>query len=303
MPLEVDQNNPMVCYLGPDNSVLKKSTDFGATWTNIGTTGFRSPCDFVVVYGNSNILYCGDGTTGSGSGEFFKSTNGGVNWTSIHTVSGSEIPMIAISSHKPDFAFHTTWSSGGVWQTDNQWQNFTQPAGTSNCWATDISKDDPTVIAYGTYGATVYLSTDGGTSFTSTNVPSSPEAGLLAYDRGTILAQHGGGVYKLVVAYSVVTGVTHNSGSTPDKFALSQNYPNPFNPSTVIKYSVSKASNIKIVVYDMLGSEVKTLVNGQLTPGNYDFNFNASGLASGVYFYSMYSDGAKIDTKKLLLVK
>jgi photosystem II stability/assembly factor-like uncharacterized protein len=303
MPLEVDQNNPMVCYLGPDNSVLKKSTNFGLTFVDIGLTTFRSPCDFAVVYGNSNIMYCGDGTTGSGAGEFFKSTNGGVNWTSLHTVTGSEIPMVAITAHDSNFVFHTTWSSGGVWRSTDQGSNFTQPAGTSNCWAADVAKDDPNVIVYGTYGSTVYISTDGGTNFTSTTVPSSPEAGILVYDRGNIFAQHGGGVYKLGVTYTVVTGITHNTGNTPDKFALRQNYPNPFNPSTVIKYSVSKSSNVKIVVYDMLGSEVKTLVNGEKSPGNYDYSFNASGLSSGVYFYSMFSDGVKIDTKKMLLIK
>ena len=303
MPLEVDENNPMVCYLGPDNSVLKKSTNFGLTWVDIGLTTFRSPCDFAVVYGNSNILYCGDGTTGSGSGEFFKSTNGGVNWTSLHTVTGSEIPMVSLTNHDPNFVFHTTWSNGGVWRSTDQGVTFTQPAATTNCWASDIAKDDPTVVMYGTYGTTMYTSSDGGINFTSSTVGSSPQAGMLAYDRGTLFTQQGGGVYKLNITYTVVTGVTQNAGSTPEKFVLKQNYPNPFNPATVIKYTVSKSSNVIIVVYDMLGSEVKTLVNGEQSPGNYDLSFNASGLSSGVYFYTMYSNGAKIDTKKMLLVK
>ncbi|RPI17625.1 MAG: T9SS C-terminal target domain-containing protein [Ignavibacteriae bacterium] len=303
MPLEVDQNNPNICYLGPDNSVLKKSTDFGETWTNIGTTVFRSPCDFVVLYGNPNTLYCGDGTTGSGSGEFLKSTNGGVNWTSIHTVSGSEIPMIAISAQNPNLAFHTTWSSGGIWKTTDQWLNFTQPATTSNCWAIDIAKDDPTAMAYGTYATTVYVSTNTGTNFISTSVGSVPEAGMLFYDKGNLFAQHGGGVYKLNITYSVITSNNIAGLQLPKEFSLKQNYPNPFNPKTTINYQLAKSNYVKLIIYNVLGREIAVLVDKKQNAGNYEVEWNASSYASGIYFYSLFSDDVKIDTKKMIIIK
>jgi len=74
-----------------DFDSLRRTTDFGVTWRAISTNTFRSPCDFSVEYGNSNIMYCGDGVTGSGNGIFWKSTDNGYNWSQIHTVTGSEI--------------------------------------------------------------------------------------------------------------------------------------------------------------------------------------------------------------------
>ena len=280
MPMRIDLNHPDTVFLGPDNSVLRRTTDFGVTWTNIGNTTFRSPCDFAVLYGNSNIMYCGDGTTGSGNGEFFKSTDNGYNWTSIHTVTGSEIPMIAISSLDPNLAYHSTWSSGGIWRTGNQWSGYAEVQPTGNCWAIGIASDDPNVVAYGTYGSAVYISTDGGNNFTSTTVPSSPEAGELFYDRGNLFMQHGGGVYKLIVTYSVVTSVPIASTETPKSFALSQNYPNPFNPVTKIDYKISRQSYVQIKLYDILGNLVKDYVNTNLSPGNYSISLDASGSSS-----------------------
>lgn len=88
----------------------------------------------------------------------------------------------------------------------------------------------------------------------------------------------------------------------PSDFQLSQNYPNPFNPVTEIKYSIGKASNVSIKVYDVMGREVAELINDYKPSGNYSVDFNASNLASGVYYYRMIS-GNYSNTKKLLLMK
>ena len=304
MPMEVDPNNPDICFLGPDNSVMLRSTDFGSTWNNWSMTTFRSPCDIAILYGYPNIMYVGDGTTGFGSGELLKSTNGGVNWTSVHTVSGSEMPMLCISSIDPNIAFHTCWSSGGFWRTNNEWVSFDQVATNSGAWGTDISKDDPTTVMFGIYGSTAaHISTNGGDNFFSTSTLPGPNYGVLYYDKGNLLAQESNGIYKMTVTYSVITENSSISSNIPDKFYLSQNYPNPFNPSTTIRYSVSKASNIQVKVFDVLGSEIKTLVNGYLVPGTYNVNFDASNLSSGIYFYALLSDGQKIDSRKMVFLK
>ena len=88
----------------------------------------------------------------------------------------------------------------------------------------------------------------------------------------------------------------------PEQFKLYQNYPNPFNPVTTIRYSVPKTSNVSIIVYDILGKEIETLVNEGKFPGNYDIQFNGSNFSSGVYFYVMRVDNF-IGTKKLILIK
>ncbi len=96
--------------------------------------------------------------------------------------------------------------------------------------------------------------------------------------------------------------------NAPSSYYLYQNYPNPFNPSTVIRYALSFNSNIKIELYNILGERVKELINGEKEAGFHELNFNATGLASGVYFYTIEArsiDGKKEfrDTKKMVLLK
>ncbi|MFN3560988.1 MAG: VPS10 domain-containing protein [Chloroherpetonaceae bacterium] len=88
----------------------------------------------------------------------------------------------------------------------------------------------------------------------------------------------------------------------PKAFALEQNYPNPFNPSTVIRYQIPTASDVKLSVYDMLGREVATLVNQWQAAGQYSVVFNAQSLSSGTYFYRLTA-GEFTSIKKMMLVK
>lgn len=98
------------------------------------------------------------------------------------------------------------------------------------------------------------------------------------------------------------TGIDDPGNSLPVSYSLSQNYPNPFNPSTTINYSIAKSGYTEIKIYNILGREVKTLVNEIAAAGNHKIVFNASGLASGVYFYRIKS-GDFVSTKKLILLK
>jgi len=88
----------------------------------------------------------------------------------------------------------------------------------------------------------------------------------------------------------------------PSDFRLSQNYPNPFNPSTTIRFSIPEASNVSLKVFNLLGQEIKTLVNGQLSAGSYNVNFDGDDLSSGIYFYRIVAENFSA-TKKLMLVK
>jgi len=104
-----------------------------------------------------------------------------------------------------------------------------------------------------------------------------------------------------IVVYEQVTGVAADN-IAPAQFNLMQNYPNPFNPSTTIKYQVPEAGIVSLKIYDILGSEVKSLVNEEKQPGTYSVIFNAHNLASGVYYYRIQA-GSFVDTKKLILLK
>jgi hypothetical protein len=89
----------------------------------------------------------------------------------------------------------------------------------------------------------------------------------------------------------------------PKEFKLNQNYPNPFNPVTKIAFSIPKAGNITLKVFDVLGKEVANLVNNTFVKaGTYESEFNASNLSSGLYFYRLITDNFT-DTKKMILTK
>ena len=96
--------------------------------------------------------------------------------------------------------------------------------------------------------------------------------------------------------------VQNISTVVPEKFDLEQNYPNPFNPSTTIKFALKTAGIVKLAVYDITGREIAQLVNSNLTPGTYQYSFEAKGLSSGTYFYRLEADGFT-QTKKMLLIK
>jgi len=96
-------------------------------------------------------------------------------------------------------------------------------------------------------------------------------------------------------------GISTLSNEIPKTYNLQQNYPNPFNPETKIKFEVSKTSNIRILVYDILGREVINLVNQKMDAGVYSVNWNANNNSSGIYFCKMFVDGQSINTMKMVL--
>jgi len=102
------------------------------------------------------------------------------------------------------------------------------------------------------------------------------------------------------VRVDVTTGVI--GGILPTRTLLAQNYPNPFNPSTVIRFGVVQRAQVTLTVYNPLGEQVAALVNGEKAPGYYEVQFNADGLAAGIYFYRLVA-GDFIQTNKLVLVR
>ena len=126
-----------------------------------------------------------------------------------------------------------------------------------------------------------------------------PSFGGLRNDMGC----HGGG------STPTITDIAAENEVVPFEYDLSQNYPNPFNPSTIIKYSIPKKSNVTLQVFDVLGSEIVTLVEKEQTHGNYQIEFDPSKLTSGIYFYRLQVNptnggiGEFVATKKMILLK
>ena len=116
----------------------------------------------------------------------------------------------------------------------------------------------------------------------------------------------------------MVTGIIKTGNEIPSEFILYQNYPNPFNPVTKIKFSIGNSpfeggtspersrrkvdDLVKLIIYNVEGKEISTLVNSQLVPGNYEVEWNASNVSSGIYFYKLEAWEYK-SVKKMILVK
>lgn len=111
--------------------------------------------------------------------------------------------------------------------------------------------------------------------------------------------------YNATEGQGIVSGIVMESQILPEGFLLEQNYPNPFNPSTKIKFSIpSDHSNslFSLKIYDILGKEMQTLFTQKFSPGSYSYDFNGSDLSSGIYFYSLTSEGFS-QTRKMMLAK
>ncbi|MBZ0203992.1 MAG: T9SS type A sorting domain-containing protein [Ignavibacteria bacterium] len=102
--------------------------------------------------------------------------------------------------------------------------------------------------------------------------------------------------------YGAITGISQNGNTIPNSFSLGQNYPNPFNPSTKIEFAIPHGGFVTLKIYDMLGREVESLLNENMKPGSYNYDFDASHLSSGVYFYRIDTEGFS-DVKKMMLIK
>jgi len=99
-----------------------------------------------------------------------------------------------------------------------------------------------------------------------------------------------------------LVGIKNQTTELISDYKLFQNYPNPFNPESKIKIQISRTSNVKLVVYDILGKELETLINKQINPGTYEVNFDGSNYPSGLYFYQLTVDGYG-ETKSMVLLK
>jgi hypothetical protein len=133
-----------------------------------------------------------------------------------------------------------------------------------------------------------------GTQWVVTNMLTDTSADMT----NSLVNQHIATIYSRTLLVSV--GET--SASMPERFALSQNYPNPFNPSTTIRFEVPASGFVSLKVYNLLGQEVATVVNETKQAGTYEVVWDASGQASGVYFYRLRS-GEFAATRKLVIIR
>ena len=163
-----------------------------------------------------------------------------------------------------------------------------------------LGNKDYTTIKYGPAGNTLWVRSYNG------ETGGSDMSNFIKLDAGNSVIvtgnSPGNGQDIVTIKYSQNVGISQISNEIPRKFSLSQNFPNPFNPSTTINFSITEKTLVRLEVFNILGELAAQPVNSLLNAGFYSAAFDASGMASGVYFYTL-TDGSKKLTKKMILIK
>lgn len=299
-----DQNNG---WAAGTDGLLLKTTNGGTNWqtvpTNV-TSGFES-----IKFYNSNIGWIGGGS------KFLRTTDGGTTWTQVnHFAEVRDIHFLDANTGfvsdtwGQDNLVHKTTDGGATWQATTTIT--TGPYYFHGVHFTDVNTGyvvGRTMFFLGNHG--IYKTTDGGTTWTAQTTNPVP---MFENFRSVVFTPNGTGwavgdksaIYKL----SGTTSVEEENG-IPVDFALNQNFPNPFNPSTTFSFTLQSEGQTELLLYNMQGEKIATLISEYLTAGNHSriVDFTKMGLSSGVYLYRLNhtgADGKNISaSKKLTLLK
>lgn len=333
-----DANN---CWAGAGDGGLWHTTNGGANWSFITLTPATPFVDVVHFWDANYGFVLGDPSasqwryyiTSNGGANWTLGANAPASvgteagWNNsygttdtAHIWWGTNATKIWRGGFKSAFTSSPTGSNAnsfGVWFNDVNtgvacFQTGPNQLSTNGGATWTVSGYTPTGTPFGLRGVlgTQYIwiatasqiarSTNNGTSFTSQFTLPAGQSGY-----GISMANINCG--WVCTATGKIYKYTDNVGiqppiSTPTKFELKQNYPNPFNPQTTIDFSLEQTGYVTLKIYNLLGQEVMTLIDGVETAGNHTTTFNASNLPSGTYFYTMKS-GDNTATRSLVLVK
>lgn len=283
-------------YAGTTNGGIYRSTNYGSNFTYVALNGLTIVVITVDRF-NSNIIYAGASSASPPNYGFYRSTDGGLNFSSnlnplnvwgIAEKMNGNLYTITTSSPYP---LSKSTDGGFNWVTTS---NLT---GAMRGMCLDMAEN---IYTAGNGG--VFKSTNDGVSFTNHNITYSANH-VICYQNKILVAVAGtanGGVY---IFTDSLVGIQGRKTSIPEKFELYQNFPNPFNPTTEIKFDLPFSSFVTIKICNLLGQEVAKLLNNEVkAAGSYSVTFDGSNYASGMYFYKIEA-GAFAITKKMVLVK
>jgi hypothetical protein len=295
-----------------------QSISYGATYAQL--SGALTGSHFHTSVGGGVIhpvTFTGNSTTGTWTG--FSDVNlqdllRGRVYMNLHTASNPAGEIGGIFKYY-DGVF-TTMLNGA--------QAGTASTGTGTAWIHFGGQSDSGVFRVtfaglaGTYSGSHFHLAPGGGVIEPITATDSTGAGTWGVPDSLVASMLEGNVYvnvhsstfpagdirgTLTATYGSVTSVRQVSQEVPSAFSLEQNYPNPFNPSTKIAFSITKASRLTLKVYNLLGQEVATLMDGQLNAGSYSVTFDAGKLASGLYLYRLSTNSGIVAVRKMLLLK
>ncbi|MGB3018401.1 MAG: T9SS type A sorting domain-containing protein [Ignavibacteria bacterium] len=319
-PVIMDPNNNNILYYGTNK--VYRTTNAASSWTAVSpdlTNGNQARLGTVatiaVAKTNSNIIMAG-----TDDANVWITTNNGTNWNKVSTTLPYRwITRVAFDPTNDNIAYVTynglKWKDPQphVFRTTNRgqtWQDISSNLPDAPINAFDIDPLRPNVLFVGSdVGAYVSFNSGGSWQFLGSGLPMVSVYDFKIHPTANYLVAgtHGRSMYKIDLAQ--VVGVSSNASEVPNGFELYQNYPNPFNPSTKIRYKLlanaggQGANFISLKVHDITGRQVDELVNLRQIAGEYEVEFFAGNLSSGVYFYSLSVNGEVMDVKKMTVVR
>ncbi len=280
-------------------NIIYKTTDAGMSWfeANHLSNGIRG---YEFEFTNENTGYlCGYNVN---TGLIYKTTNSGNNWDIIFESSNNyEIRSLSF----PTNLFGYATGVNGVLKTTNAGLNWSPVLSTGTYNSIHFVNNNTGYLSG--YNGLLLKTTNGGQNWLLQNSGTNEtlyDIIFLNENTGFTLG-FGGKIIKTTNGGTTI-GINQTNEEMPDEFLLYQNYPNPFNQSTMFKFQCSIAGMVEIKVFDLLGREVRTLVNEYKQAGTYEVRFNAGDLPSGIYFYRMQTrmqTEKYTETKKLILLK
>ena len=284
-------------FCGVTGKGVYKSVNAGGAWATSNLGFSTSTITTMLAY--DSVIYAGTADRG-----LYRRKTGQAVWINISSTIASNL-FSALGVHGTRLFAGT--NGLGLYYSDDHgdhWTavNFGLPGGTTPIRITGILSQGASVIV-STSDFGVYVSTTNGATWTDVNTGLGNRAVTAIAIRDGILyaGTSVGGVWTRPI--SEILGVKESYvGTVPEQYTLSDNYPNPFNPETRINYALPVQSYVRLMVYDMLGREVASLVDGIKPAGSYFANFDASRLSSGVYMYSLQTPGFRT-VKKMVLVR
>lgn len=293
------------------NSTIAHSIDGGVTWGIVSNSVYGPPALTylgIASAGPAWIIVGGNPNYSVPWGVIIRSTDNGASWdTVLHTnnrvVTAVSFPNALVGYATADSVYHTT-DGGATWKG-------VHPIGAKGADSVTIgsisgvSFKDPLVGTLVGSGGRIYRTRDGGAHWTlqTSNTPVDLRAVCFVDTaRGWAVGYLDRVVRTTNGGWGPLISVDDQSSKVPYAYSLLQNYPNPVNPTTKIQFTVVNQQLTTVKVFDVLGRDVTTLVNEVKEPGTYTVEWNASGLASGTYFYRMTAGGF-VAVKKLLLLR
>jgi photosystem II stability/assembly factor-like uncharacterized protein len=273
-----------------------RTTNEGMQWQEVNNGITYTNIVSLIVPSNETIL-AGGGAFPTGGNATFRSTNNGDNW---HIVLDN--PCLSFTQIPGGKVFALVKSDVlEIWVSTDEGENWTNPNQGPGIFAELLTSNSLGSLLAGN-SSTVYISVDEGIYWHFLeHLPNNTIIRYLAVDSLNFLYVGSEmGLYKS--KFPVISSLDEDSKIIPDEFMLYQNYPNPFNPKTRISYSIARSDLVQIKLFDIMGTEIKTLINEYLKAGTYEVEFEANDLTSGVYFYRMVS-GNYSETKKLILLR